>query len=83
MLDTSVEQFLEAYLRKIVKHPDSVVLSRTQGSRSDYVIHIGVDREDIGKIIGRDGKMISALKTVISALKAKDSISYELTVVAN
>lgn len=69
MLDTSVEQFLEAYLRKIVKHPGSVVLDRTKGSRSDYVIHIGVDREGIGK--------------VISALKAKDSISYELTVVAN
>ena len=69
MLNASVKQFLEAYLSGVVKQLDSVVLSRTKGSRSDYVIHIGVDREGIGK--------------VISALKAKDSISYELTVVAN
>lgn len=81
MQKLSVQNFLEEYIKKIVKYPDDVVVKADLGKRSDYLLCIEVANEDVGKIIGKDGKMVSALKNVISACKAKDNISYELVVV--
>lgn len=74
--------FLEVYLKKIVKHPNDVSVTMTKGDKSDYTLCIQVSNEDVGKVIGKNGKMVSALKNVISACKAKDNISYDLVVVA-
>ena len=79
----SVQDFLEKYVKKIVKYPDDVAITTSAGKHSDYMICIQVANEDIGKIIGKDGKMVSALKNVVSACKAKDNVSYELVVVAH
>ncbi|GAB0172551.1 KH domain-containing protein [Helicobacter trogontum] len=83
MQNFSVQDFLEKYVKKIVKYPDQVAITSNVGKHSDYMICIQVANEDIGKIIGKDGKMVSALKNVISACKAKDNISYELVVASN
>ncbi|BCZ17774.1 hypothetical protein NHP190003_10560 [Helicobacter sp. NHP19-003] len=37
---------------------------------------------DMGRVIGKDGKMVSALKAFISGVKAKDGFSYKIVVVA-
>lgn len=81
MQKLSVQNFLEGYIKKIVKYPDDVVVKASAGKRSDYMLCIEVANEDVGKIIGKDGKMVSALKNVVSACKAKDNVSYELVVV--
>lgn len=78
-----VQSFLETYVKKIVKYPDEVKIKTDIGKKSDYVLHIEVANEDVGKVIGKDGKMISSLKNVISACKAKDNISYRLVVLPN
>lgn len=81
MQEFSVQNFLEGYVKKIAKYPDDVVVTTDVGRCSDYMIRIEVANEDVGKIIGKDGRMISALKNVISACKAKNNTSYELVVV--
>lgn len=83
MKNFSVQDFLEKYIKKIVKHPNEVSITSSVGKQSSYVIYIKVSDEDIGKIIGKGGKMVSSLKSVISACKAKDNISYELVVVSS
>lgn len=80
MQNLPVQNFLEAYVKKIVKNPDEVTIIVNKGERSDYMLCIEVAEEDVGKVIGKDGKMVSALKNVISACKAKDNVSYELVV---
>ncbi len=82
MQNLPVQNFLEAYVKKIVKNPDEVTIIVNKGERSDYMLCIEVAEEDVGKVIGKDGKMVSALKNVISACKAKDNVSYELVVVS-
>ena len=83
MQNDSVQNFLKVYIKKVVQKPESVTITTSKGKRTDYMITIKVAEEDAGKIIGKDGKMISALKNVISACKAKDNISYELSVCSN
>ncbi|RDU64903.1 KH domain-containing protein [Helicobacter didelphidarum] len=80
MKNFPVQDFLEVYIKKIVKYPESVSVAISEGKRTDYILCIQVAEEDVGKVIGKDGKMVSALKNVISACKAKDNISYELVV---
>lgn len=80
MQNLPVQGFIETYVKKIVKNPNQVCIKTNEGKRSDYILNIEVANEDVGKVIGKDGKMISSLKNVISACKAKDNISYELVV---
>ncbi len=77
-----IQDFLELYIKKIVKNPDYLRTSVSVGDKSDYVISIGVLSDDVGRVIGRDGKMVSALKNILSAHKAKNGLSYELFVSA-
>ena len=45
-------------------------------------IIIYTHQEDVGKLIGKEGKMIGSIKTLISGCKAKDSLSYRINVEA-
>ena len=45
-------------------------------------IIVRTDKCDTGRLIGKDGKMINALKTVISGYKAKEPTNYKITVKA-
>ncbi|MEF3192342.1 MAG: KH domain-containing protein [Campylobacterales bacterium] len=78
-----VEEFVEHFVRLIASCPDEVQVSRHQVDETLHEIVIVAHSEDVGKIIGREGKMISAIKTVISGCKAKDGISYRVVVRAH
>jgi predicted RNA-binding protein YlqC (UPF0109 family) len=53
-----------------------------QTKESDEVTEIVLyaNQADVGKLIGKEGKMIGAIKTVISGCKAKDGVSYRINV---
>lgn len=77
-----VENFLYEYAKLIADFPDKIRIERVSlGENFDEVI-IYADKVDTGKLIGKDGKMINAIKTVIIGFKAKDATSYRVTVKA-
>lgn len=45
-----------------------------------YEIEILASLQDAGRLIGKDGKMIGAIKTFISGVKAKNGNSYRIIV---
>jgi hypothetical protein len=58
---------LEHLVRGIVDHPDDVtVRSRTQ--RRGRLLEVRVHPDDLGKVIGRNGRTATAFRTVIDAL---------------
>jgi predicted RNA-binding protein YlqC (UPF0109 family) len=57
-------------VRSLVDHPDQVEVTEIEGSQS-IVLEIAVAKEDIGKIIGKQGKTAMALRTIISAAAGK------------
>lgn len=72
-----VEDFLATYVKKIVKKPECVSVSKTRSLEGyDFVIY--ADAGDIGKIVGKDGKMIASIKAFISGCKAKDGLNYRV-----
>ena len=43
-------------------------------------ITINSNPQDLGKLIGKNGNMINAIKTILNGCKAKDNISYKIQV---
>ncbi len=75
-----IEDFVRDFARLIASRPDDISVERQSlGENFDEIV-IYAHKEDAGKLIGKEGRMINALKTVISGCKAKDGISYRVNV---
>ena len=76
-----VENFLKQYAMMIADFPNSVRTEKNVSEEFTEII-IYADKADTGKLIGKYGKMINAIKTVILGYKAKDPTQYKITVKA-
>jgi hypothetical protein len=56
--------------RSLVDHPDRVVVREVQGDRHPR-IELTVAREDIGKVIGKDGRTAQSIRMLLSAAASK------------
>ena len=77
-----VEKFIEEYAKLIASEPENVSVSRVNLGDSFDEIIVRTRKNDTGRLIGKDGKMINALKTLITGYKAKEPTSYRITVKA-
>jgi predicted RNA-binding protein YlqC (UPF0109 family) len=58
---------LEHLVKGIVDHPDDATVTARSTSRGD-LLEIHVHPEDLGRVIGRNGRTATALRTVVKAL---------------
>ncbi|MRJ01866.1 MAG: KH domain-containing protein [Epsilonproteobacteria bacterium] len=75
-----VQEFVERFAKLLANYPDDIDVEYRQVNPNYAEITIYANRADAGKIIGKEGKMIGAIKTVISGCKAKNGISYKVSV---
>ena len=62
---------LISYIAKaLVDKPEEVVVTEIEGQQTS-VIELKVAKEDIGKIIGKQGRTAQAIRTILSAAAAK------------
>jgi len=62
-----MKQLVEYILKGIVKHPEDVVVVEFDENGSK-VVEIIVNEEDVGQVIGKDGRTIKSLKVLLAAL---------------
>lgn len=67
MFKTLVEQVV----KKLVDKPESVVVAQVQGEQAT-VIELRVAPEDLGKVIGKEGRTARSLRTLVHAAGAKE-----------
>ena len=77
-----VENFIKEYAKLIAEYPEKIKVEEKEPENGVVEIIVYADKSDAGKLIGKDGKMINAIKTVIIGYKAKNPISYKFTVKA-
>jgi predicted RNA-binding protein YlqC (UPF0109 family) len=65
-----IDEALEHLVKGIVDHPEDVVISE-KNNRRGSTLEVRVNPEDIGKVIGRNGRTAKALRTVVSALAGR------------
>lgn len=54
----------------LVDHPDEVSVTEVEGNQTS-VIELKVAKEDLGKVIGKQGRTARAMRTILSAASAK------------
>jgi len=56
--------------RALVDNPDQVSVSEVEGNQTS-VLELKVAKEDLGKVIGKQGRTARAMRTILSAASAK------------
>lgn len=64
---------LEHLVRGLVLHPDDVRV-RDKDLRRGRLLEVRVHPDDVGKVIGRQGRTASAVRTVIAALAGREQV---------
>jgi len=59
-------------LKAIVDNPDAVEVKEVEGERAS-IIEIKVHEDDVGKVIGREGRIINSLRQIVRAAAGKDN----------
>lgn len=62
---------LEAIITSLVNNPSEVSINEVDGEKS-IVFEIKVADSDMGKVIGREGRIAKAIRTIMKALAAKE-----------
>lgn len=66
-----MKEVLELIIKSLVDDADAVSINVVEGEKS-VVYEIKVAESDMGKVIGKDGKIARAIRTLIKALAAKE-----------
>ena len=65
-----MKEFIEYIVKHLVDNPDKVFVSEIVGDRT-VVYELKVEQSDIGNVIGRQGRIVRSLQTLLIAASAK------------
>jgi len=66
-----MKDLVERIARALVDKPDEVMVTAIEGNQAT-VLELKVAKEDLGKIIGKQGRTARSLRTIIGAASAKE-----------
>ena len=66
-----MKELVEVIAKALVDDPDSVAVSERQDGRT-MVIEVRVAESDMGKVIGKQGRIAKAIRSVVKAAAAKE-----------
>jgi predicted RNA-binding protein YlqC (UPF0109 family) len=67
-----MKELVEFMAKSLVDNPDAVVVNEVNGEQS-IILELRVAPEDMGKIIGKQGRIAKAIRTVIKAAAVKQN----------
>jgi predicted RNA-binding protein YlqC (UPF0109 family) len=65
----NAKELVEYIAKGLVDHPDQVRVSEIEGEKTS-VIELSVAKEDLGKVIGRQGRTAGAIRVILGAVSA-------------
>ena len=65
-----MKELITQIARALVDHPDQVSVSEVEGNQTS-VLELKVAKEDLGKVIGKQGRTARAMRTILGAASAK------------
>jgi len=68
-----VEQFLEFVIKGLVDFPDEIIIVKHE-SEGRVLFNVQVNPADVGKVIGKQGQTIGAIRAVLSAGAARHGL---------
>jgi uncharacterized protein len=68
----TMKEFIEFIAKFLVDDPESVVVEETIDHEKKINLTLRVKQEDVGKVIGKKGKTAIAMRTLLTAVAAKE-----------
>jgi uncharacterized protein len=78
--EPNIKEWVESLVRDLVDHPDAVSVSSFE-DEGVLVYEVTVDPSELGRVIGRQGRTVQALRTLLEAAGARHGGYYELEIV--
>jgi predicted RNA-binding protein YlqC (UPF0109 family) len=75
-----MKELLEYLARELVDNPDAVRVVESQDDRG-ILLQLHVDAEDMGKVIGRGGRIARAIRQVVRAAAIRDGVFVHVDIV--
>ena len=76
-----MKEAVEIIVKALVDDRDSVEVRAVERDRSTVIIEVGAAQGDVGKIIGRQGRTVKALRTLLHAAGVKHNRRFILEIV--
>jgi len=67
-----MKEFVEFIVKQLVDKPEKVKIEESMPNQNTIEIKVEVEKNDIGKVVGKKGKNINALRTLVTAVAAKE-----------
>ena len=66
----NTKDLIECIAKALVDHPEQVEVSEIQGEGIS-IIQLSVAKEDLGKVIGKQGRTVTAIRVILGDVSAK------------
>jgi predicted RNA-binding protein YlqC (UPF0109 family) len=77
-----VKEFLEYVARSLVEKPDEVAVEVDEAG-DEVTLTLVVDEHDMGRVIGRDGRIANAMRSLLRVMGARDGRHVELEITSD
>ncbi len=67
-----MKELVEYIAKSLVDYPESVTVTEVEGEKA-MVLELKVHPDDMGKVIGKQGRIAKAMRTVVSAAAVKEN----------
>lgn len=65
-----MKEFLEFVIRQLIEFPDEMILSETPAGKT-AVFRVALRQTDVGRVIGRNGQTIQAIRALLASSAAR------------
>jgi predicted RNA-binding protein YlqC (UPF0109 family) len=65
-----MRELIHYIAQSLVDHPENVSVSEVEGNQTT-VLELKVSKDDLGKVIGKQGRTAQAMRTILSAVSSK------------
>jgi len=75
-----VQELVELIAKALVDDPDKVVVSQLEGEQTT-ILELKVAQDDLGKVIGKQGRTARAIRVILGAAGMKEKRRYNLEII--
>ena len=74
-------ELVDYIARNLVDSPDEVKVARKDGEDGSVILELTVAKDDMGKVIGKQGRIAKAIRTVVRAASVKSETKYIVEII--
>jgi predicted RNA-binding protein YlqC (UPF0109 family) len=78
--EAAMKELLEYMVRALVDNPDNVQIEEIAGEKT-IIFELRVGEGDLGKVIGKEGRMAKAIRTILTAASMKKGKRAQLEII--